>query len=128
MKVHLKFGAALILLATSPAWAVEGTIQSLRDKCRTAESLSIRDEPLDTLVDAPDAYYCLGFMSGMGFALQLNCADKNYKGPLAIMKGTTGQRVRAFLNWADAHPETWGRSEAYAVRALAETLPCDQEK
>ena len=125
--VKFVIDSTLALLWASPVYAEEGTIQELRDKCKTAELLLNHKKSIDIERDVPRAFYCLGFRAGMGFGLQLNCADGTTR-PVAIVKGTTGKRVRAFLNWVDTRSETWGRSEACAARALAESLPCDRVK
>ena len=79
----------------------------------------------DVAANAFESGYCVGMMSGIGAVLQINCFDKSYKGKFATAMNTNnGQRIRAFLNWADEHPELWTEMDSYALLAIATKLPC----
>lgn len=108
---------ATTVFYVSSVRAETGTIGELRNDCKQLQS----NDP-----NALDVGYCLGFLSGLGALLQFNCFDENYRGNLATMPSNTGQRVQAFLNWADDHPEQWGNSEATVAAVLALGLPCDR--
>jgi hypothetical protein len=66
----------------------------------------------------------LGYIAGMTNVLTANCMDRSYQGKFAATTETVGQSIRAFILWTDEHPELWGRSEGFAMTAIATKLPC----
>ena len=101
----------------------EYTVSDMRDFCMLTEKEQFPNNPSEALA----AGYCFGFMHGAGSVLQLNCGDDKYAGGYKIAQNTTNaQRIRAFLNWSDAHPELWNEKAFIAIVGLIKGLPCNQ--
>lgn len=101
--------AALVLLA-SPAFAADETVEQLNLKCRQA---------------GPTGMFCLGFTAGVANAMFLSSGDiKACPGDHLISHGAI---QRAFIEWADLHPEHWGMSSLVGVvLAVQATWPCPE--
>jgi hypothetical protein len=125
-------GAALVILAAmlaSPAMADRDSVGTLRNLCRSQNGV--------------EKLMCLEYVTGVfdmtvlaGFAYKGEIdtpADRAIIGLLGaacynIAANETlpmGAVVQAFLNWADRHPQEWGKSRAFGVSAaLSEAWPC----
>ena len=114
-------GIVTLLVSASAAEAMDDTVAELRRSCILAENIETHTDPVEIFESA----FCLGFMAGAGTVLQLNCSDDEYTGRFSSSVNTTnGQRVRAFINWADAHPEHWNLKVMFAVTGIVQGLPC----
>lgn len=128
----MKYGvvASLLILLSKGALAQSETsdsetVQNLYQKCKIAESATLGriDQGTFTLNEYMDVSYCLGFMGGIGFVLQMNC----HQAPgltFGSAESTTGARVRAFINWAEENPQFWNNSQALAMVAISKKIPC----
>jgi hypothetical protein len=118
-------GAGIADAPRTLAAGKEGTVGLLRDRCLTAERM-VREQEKGMDDDVFDGAYCLGYFSGINDVLAANCLEENYQGKFAATTDSVGQAVRAFLIWADEHPELWGRTQSFALAAIATKLPCQR--
>jgi hypothetical protein len=122
----LRTSAALVVLligaggTEASADFEEGTVGRLREHCLVAER-AMREDDLE---DVYSAALCTGYIAGMTNVLAVNCLDESYQGKYAATTESVGQAVRAFLLWADEHPEHWGRHWGLAVAGIASKLTC----
>lgn len=123
--------AAMIFIVPLSAAAAEDrpTVQDMLPACTRAADPSVASSDLGA-----DASFCRGFVMGTLGILDGNCQSAKQGGqvPFGWLGATppspiSGEAlVRAFVNWANAHPEAWG--DVYTVtvaRALTETFPCE---
>ena len=115
--------AAPLLFLAAPVSAQQ-TIEDLIPACEAAADESY-------IVRRP-AGYCVGFISGVWFMMNVNCINADYRHaiPQGLQAGNVSSwraMVQAFLNWAEDHPEEWGEPVLVGVyTSLSSTFPCDE--
>ena len=73
---------------------------------------------------------CISYLEGMAHVLSLNChlariGELGGNVPAAdIEGGSPAKFVRAFLVWAERHPEVRSEHQSLAGVALVEAFPC----
>ncbi|MFO1075870.1 MAG: hypothetical protein U1E17_24830 [Geminicoccaceae bacterium] len=119
------FGVA-VLACLSWGTRADDTVGYLRDSCVIAEMFMNEEKDKADMDMIFKSAFCLGYIEGMGVVLQFNCLDDQYRGRIKSTAGTSNaQRVRAFLNWANAHPEHWNDKKFVSMAGLIEGLPCE---
>jgi Rap1a immunity proteins len=122
-------GLALTLVCLGgPAPAAEPSVRDLYEDCRIADGLGV------PVAWAPGeearAVRCVSYLEGMANILNLNCmlARRGVMGgevPAADIAGASpAGLVRAFLAWAERHPEEGDEHRSVAGIALVEAFPC----
>ena len=127
--IRIVGGLALALACGGgPASAAEPSVRELYGDCRVA------DEAGTPAAWAPGeearAVRCASYLEEMAHVLNLNCllARRGVMGgevPAADIKGASpAALVRAFLAWAERHPEERDEHRSMAGVALVEAFPC----
>jgi Rap1a immunity proteins len=123
-------GRLALVLACSggPASAAEPSVHDLYEDCRIADGTGA------PVAWAPGeevrAVRCVSYLEGMAHILSLNCllARRGVMGgevPAADIAGASpAALVRAFLAWAERHPEERDEHRSMAGVALVEAFPC----
>jgi len=118
-----RFRACLILAPmtlglVSPGYAIDSsqTVQALYQSCKSPE-------------DLPPHALCLGFIAGVGDAMQLigvGVEQKPDTRPFAICgKPSYGAMVQAFIDWAEQNPRERESNRILGVMmALRANWPC----
>jgi hypothetical protein len=120
--------ALLATIAGDPAPEAMPTVQDLRDDCAAAEAYAAAGE--GTREAEVRGVRCFSYLEGMAHILSLNChlariGELGGNVPAADIEGTsTAQFVRAFLAWADGHPEASSEHQSVAGVSLVEAFPC----
>lgn len=91
-------------------------------------------QKLYEMCNGEDPTYCIAYIAGvtdtMGLAVALAAQTKELRSKRVMGVCFTsflsyGAAKKAFMNWADKHPEKWGDEMNFGViEALRETWPC----
>ncbi len=119
---------ALAAAAGGPALAATPTVQDLHEDCMAAEAYAAAGE--GTREAEVRGVRCVSYLEGMAHVLSLNChlaqiGELGGSVPAADIEGRSPAKfVRAFLAWAERHPEVRSEHQSVAGVALVEAFPC----
>jgi hypothetical protein len=130
-----RFLLAVVLMATFCGQAHAAApfkVSALLERCRVAERF-IKGEDL-TPTESNFAGMCVGYLWGITDGLSITCAASQALDRAArqqLLRANTervtgGALVRAFILWAEAHPEQWEENVFVAALAFDERFPCPE--
>jgi hypothetical protein len=105
------FIAAAILacgISSASAAPLDMTVQGLYQQCKSEDVKTI-DGQIDTV-------QCYSYISGVGDLLAAQGASgAKIMSICAKSTPSYGAMVQAFVNWAEAHPQEWGKNRLLGV-------------
>ena len=115
------FTAAALLacgISSAHAASLDMTVQGLYQLCKSDNS--------NPLIKNTDTIHCYAYISGIADLLVVQGAGgAKIMSICAKPTPSYGAMVQAFVNWASAHPEEWGKPRVSGVlAALSKSWPC----